>query len=316
MPEPVLVLTDARMLDHGNVPAHPERPERLRSVMAAVDALEGSGPELIRRTPTPATREQVEAVHDAAYVDRIDGLRGRQAVLDYDTGVTPGSVDAAYLAAGAVVDMVGALASGEARRGFALVRPPGHHAEAARAMGFCLFGNIAIGAAFALTRPGIERVMIVDWDVHHGNGTQRMFESRPDVFVFGSHRWPDFYPGTGRPDEIGVGPGTGCTVNIALPVGAGDDVVVPLYETRLPEAAASFRPDLVLVSAGFDAHADDPLGGLTMTDDGFEALCRIVVGVAEEHAQGRVGLVLEGGYDVDVLGRCVVGCLRVLGADP
>jgi acetoin utilization deacetylase AcuC-like enzyme len=308
MVERVRILYDDLMLEHDAGRGHPERPERLRGIRdhlreAAIDGVAWA-------TPTPATTLQVSRVHDAAYVRRIDALRGRRAQLDPDTGVGPHSVDAAYCAAGAAIDAVTACVRGPGRA-VALVRPPGHHAEPARGMGFCLFNNIAIAVEHALSALGVERVLVVDWDVHHGNGTQAAFESRPDVLFFSSHRMP-FYPGTGAIDERGRGPGEGFTVNVPLPMGGGDALVAGLYAALLPAVARRFRPQLVVVSAGFDAHADDPLGGLTMTTAGFGAVCAIVRAVADEHADGRVALVLEGGYDVRALATGMTECVRVL----
>jgi acetoin utilization deacetylase AcuC-like enzyme len=265
-----------------------------------------------RAKPQAALREHLERVHDAKYIDFIDSLRGRSARLDADTAVSPASVDAAYLAAGAAIEMVEALASRKANRAFALVRPPGHHAERDRAMGFCLFNNVAIAAAHAIDQLGCRRVLIVDWDVHHGNGTQHIFEDRSDVLYFSSHQWR-LYPGTGALHEHGVGGGAGFTINAPLPPGADDALHVALYRQLLVPIADMHKPDLVLVSAGFDAHRDDPLAGMGMTENGFAALCSIVRAIADRHAWGRLGLILEGGYSLSALAGSVKACLESLG---
>jgi len=304
-----LVITDEFMLRHDGGPGHPERPERLGVLL---DLVKGRR----HAKPRAATREQIERIHDPRYLSVIDSMRGRSVQLDPDTAVSPDSVEAAYLASGAAVDMTDVLMSGEATRCFALVRPPGHHAEADRAMGFCLFNNIAIAAAHAIEQHGLERVLIVDWDVHHGNGTQHAFESRRDVLVFNAHQ-DRLFPDTGNVDETGIRDGAGFTVNAPLPPGVDDAGYVELFKRLLVPIADAYRPQLILVSAGFDAHRDDPLGGMNLTADGFAALCGIARGIADRHASGRIGLILEGGYHLGALGDSVAACLRILdGADP
>ncbi|MEM9696274.1 MAG: histone deacetylase, partial [Myxococcota bacterium] len=246
------VYADARMEGHDPGRHHPESPERL----VAVTRLLARDSALAWCAPRPAARRWVEEVHTARHVDAVDAQRGRAGSFDADTVVSAGSVDAAYLAAGAAVQVAEAALAGEHALG--LVRPPGHHAEAHTAMGFCLFNSIAVAAAYARTELDCRRVAIVDWDVHHGNGTQHIFEARDDVLVCNLHQYP-FYPGTGDPEEVGVGRGEGFTVNVGFPGGCKDgdyatafsDVVLPIIER--------FAPDLVLVSAGFDAHRADPL---------------------------------------------------------
>jgi len=314
MGERILMLYDERMLDHLNGPGHPERPDRLRAILRelARSPLEG----LEWHKPGAAKLEEIRRVHSVAHVDRIDLMRGRTARLDPDTGVSPGSTEAAYCAAGAAIEAVEALMSGEVKRAFALVRPPGHHAERDRVMGFCYFNNIAIAAEHARARLGCKRILIVDWDVHHCNGTQRSFYDCNEVLVFSSHRYP-FYPGTGWLDETGEGAGLGYTVNLPLSAGTGDGLVDALYRSLLPPIAEAFEPDLVLVSAGYDAHLYDPLGGLRMTETGFAALCGLVRQIADRYADRRLALFLEGGYDLDALGRSVRACLEAMaGAEP
>ena len=306
----LLVLFDEAMLEHDAGPGHPERPDRLRAVC---DELRRAPPaDLTWSRPKPADRASIERIHDPAYIDRLEGVRGRSAALDVDTAVSPGSLPAAYLAAGAALEAVSALMSGVSRRVLALVRPPGHHAEAGRAMGFCLFNNIAVAAAHARAELGSKRVLIVDWDVHHGNGTQSAFFSRRDVLFFSTHRFP-FYPGTGDLNEVGEGEGAGFTVNVPLPGGFGDGEYAAIFDEVLVPIADAFGPDLVLVSAGFDAHARDPLGGMGISETGFASLCATVCGLADRHAEGRLALVLEGGYDLSALAGSVRACAGILG---
>jgi acetoin utilization deacetylase AcuC-like enzyme len=308
--EDVLILTDERMARHDPGPGHPERPERLRAILRA---LAPDAPRLC--APREVRPEELRRVHTARHLEAVERLRGAGGALDPDTIASPDTVACAELAAGAAIEAAEAIMRGDARRAFAVVRPPGHHAEPDRAMGFCFYSNVALAAAHARAALGVERVMIADFDVHHGNGTQAAFEDRADVLFMSSHRYP-FYPGTGAIDEIGTGPGRGFTVNVPLPAGAGDATVAPIYAALIPALAARFRPDLLLVSAGFDAHERDPLGGLRMTDDGFAILCAILRDAADAHAQGRIALVLEGGYDLRALAAGVRRCVEILaGAD-
>ncbi len=309
MARDVLLLVDDTMLGHDPGPHHPERPDRLRAIVAALRGSPVAGVRWV--VPRPAPREAIERIHEPAYVDGIERLRGRSAALDLDTTVSPGSIPAALLAAGAAIDAVTAVTAGDARCAFALVRPPGHHAEAQRAMGFCLFNNIAIAAAHARAALGCQRVLIVDWDVHHGNGTQHAFYDRSDVLYFSTHRSP-FYPGTGGADEVGAGEGAGHTVNVPLGARCGDAEYAAIFDELLGPVADAYRPDLLLVSAGFDAHRDDPLGGMGVTAEGFAALCGRVRGITQRHAGDRLVLILEGGYDLGALAESVHACVEVL----
>jgi acetoin utilization deacetylase AcuC-like enzyme len=263
------------------------------------------------RTPAPTSRERLCALHDPSYVDLVLFTRGRTVALDPDTITSPDTVDAALLAAGAVEDAVDAVVAGPDPTAFALVRPPGHHAERARAMGFCLFNNVALGVVRARAA-GLRRVLVVDWDVHHGNGTQHLFEDDPDVLFFSTHQGGGFYPGTGSTTERGRGAGVGATINVPLSAGDGHDALVAAFEDVLVPAADAFRPEIVLVSAGFDAHRDDPLAEIEARDDTFGVLARIVQGIARRHAGGRLVLALEGGYDLGALERSVRACAEVL----
>jgi acetoin utilization deacetylase AcuC-like enzyme len=307
-----LLLHDDVMLGHDAGRGHPERPERLRAIVRALESADFG--HVRWAPPAPASRDHLRGVHTAAHVDALLARRGATFAFDGETVLGPGSIDAALAAAGAVVDAVDAVIAGAARNAFALVRPPGHHAEPDRAMGFCLLNNIAIGAAHAVARHGLQRVLVVDFDVHHGNGTQAAFFGRADVLYFSIHQWP-LFPGTGRPDERGTGAGAGATVNVPVPAGLGDADYLALLDAHLAPVAAAYRPELVLVSAGFDAHVDDPLGGMRLTADGFASIVRRLDVIAEAHARGRMVLVLEGGYDVDALADSAVACVEALGDD-
>jgi len=308
-----LLFSDARCLAHETPYDHPEGPRRLGAILDSLRAapVDGTAWAPVR----PATREELLLVHRPDYVDGILALRGRAARLDPDTWLSSGSVDAALLAAGASIEAVRALCEGKATTAFALVRPPGHHAEPDRAMGFCVFNNAAIAAAAARAQFGCERILLVDWDVHHGNGSQRAFWTRPDVLYFSTHRAPPFYPRTGRLEEVGEGAGRGFTVNLPLPAGMADDDVVALYQQLLEPIASDYHPDLVIASAGFDTHRDDPLGGMRMTAAGFGALAAIARGIAERYARGRLVLVLEGGYDLPGLVEGVRACVAAISAE-
>lgn len=304
-----LLLHDDAMIEHDPGRGHPERPDRLRAITEKLRARPIPGTHLV--APSPVPLEVVLRVHAPEYVQRVSAMRGKRASFDADTHTSPESVDAAFLAAGAAVEAVEAVLDGRARNAFAFVRPPGHHAEPGRAMGFCLLNNVAIAAEHALVRPEIERVLVVDWDVHHGNGTQAMFYGRRDVLVFSAHQFP-FYPGTGALEEHGTDEGEGYTINVPLPAGCTNADYRRMLADLLVPAATRFRPDLVLVSAGFDAHRLDPLGGMNLTEEGFADMCATVKAIADEHAKGRLVLVLEGGYDLEGLSKSVHACIDVM----
>ena len=305
----VLLLFDPRMIEHDPGAGHPERPDRLRAVHEALRELPG----VTWRSPEPVPRGALCRVHTEHHVDAIDSLRGQRAALDPDTHVSPGSVEAAWLAAGAGVDAVEALFAPEPaqRRAICLVRPPGHHAEADRAMGFCLFNNIAVAAAHALATDRCKRVLVVDWDVHHGNGTQHTFYERNDVLFFSSHQYP-FYPGTGGLAEVGRGRGLGHTVNVPMPPGVDGPDLVAIYREILVPLAHAYDPELILVSAGFDAHHRDPLAQLAVDEGSYAQLCALVRDLADQHAAGRMALFLEGGYDLVGLSESMRACAEVL----
>jgi acetoin utilization deacetylase AcuC-like enzyme len=282
---------------------HPECPERLAAVREGL-ARSGVEVQLARVEPVAVDRKLLEAVHRPEYIARIERVcAAGGGYLDPDTSVVRESWPAALSAAGAVADAVGRVIAGEWRRAFCSVRPPGHHAPANRAMGFCLFDNVAVGAQAALGA-GLKRVAIIDWDVHHGNGTQAIFWRRADVFYASWHQYP-FYPGTGSESERGEGEGEGTTVNCPLAAGAGDDEYLRAWGERIRPALDTFAPELLLISAGFDADGRDPIGGLTVSASGFERLSRQVVEWADRQCRGKVVSVLEGGYDLDALAQDV-----------
>jgi acetoin utilization deacetylase AcuC-like enzyme len=306
-----LLYSDPRFLDHDTRRGHPERAERLRQVTAHLDAT-GLAARCITPEWPAATREQIERVHQAAYVNAIEDLAARGGGRpDPDTVVSPASFDVAGLAAGAACDAVGRVLAGKDRTALCLVRPPGHHALADRAMGFCLFNNVAIAARAAIDEHGLERLLIVDWDVHHGNGTQDTFYADGRVGYFSIHRWP-FYPGTGAADETGSGAGLGATRNLPIEFGTPRDVYRDRFRHELDEFAAHIKPQLVLVSAGFDSHREDPIGSLGLEVEDFAELTKCVLDVANVHAGGRVVSLLEGGYNPKRLAECVAEHLKEL----
>ncbi len=288
---------------------HPERPDRLKAVRQAID--ESGLTDLVEHPEPPAVdRELLDAVHTRAYVARVEGMAERGGGwLDADTPVSPDSATAAVHAAGAAQRAAEALCAGEAPRAFVAVRPPGHHALPDRGMGFCLFNNVAV-AAVAARRAGRQRVMIVDWDVHHGNGTQAVFWRDPDVLFVSLHQ-EYWYPGTGLLDEVGEGPGEGFTVNIPLPAETGDGGYDEAFGEVVLPLVSAYRPDFLIVSAGYDAHYADPLGGMVLTARGFGRLARLLDEAARA-TETPVLAVLEGGYDLEALGASTVATLEAL----
>jgi acetoin utilization deacetylase AcuC-like enzyme len=298
--------------EHDTGPGHPERPERLARLRADLESA-GLVERCLRMEPVEADDDDLILVHAPSYIAHVDEAcaEGAGIVDSMDTAICPASARIARLAAGSVLDLGRRVATGELRRGFAAVRPPGHHAERDLAMGFCLFGNVAVTARTLQRRHGIGRVLIVDWDVHHGNGTQHIFEDDPSVFYFSCHQFP-LYPGTGAASERGRGEGSGATLNCPLPPRAGDDEFLTALRETLVSAADDFEPDLVIVSAGFDAHRRDPLAQLEVDTEAFGEATRIVRGIADQHAGGKLLSVLEGGYDLDALSDSVTTHLAEL----
>jgi acetoin utilization deacetylase AcuC-like enzyme len=303
---PLVLVTSDRFADHITPPGHPERRERAETMQVVAARWASSGG--IVEEPRAATDEELLRVHAEEYVAAVVATRGRAVMMDPDTFTSPETEEIARLAAGAVVTAVDHVLGGDTgRRAFVMVRPPGHHAEADRAMGFCLYNSIAVGAAAARAR-GLSRVAIVDYDVHHGNGSQWMFYEDPAVLFVSSHQFP-FYPGTGAATEIGRGAGAGSTVNLPMEVGATDADFDVVYRQAVIPVLQQFRPELLLVSAGFDAHQDDPLGGMRMTTDGYGVLTTRLLVAADELCDGRIVFVTEGGYDTAALAEC---CQRVI----
>jgi acetoin utilization deacetylase AcuC-like enzyme len=292
------------------LPGHPENPERLLAVEALLAAREWLGWE--RRQAPAASEAELELVHDVRLVAAIRELsEAGGGAIDADTAVGADSYRAALHAAGGACAMVRALLGGEAAVGFSAARPPGHHAEPGRAMGFCLFDSIAIAAELAIRELGAERVFILDWDVHHGNGTEAAFRDRADVLFASIHQGPGFYPGTGAADDTGSGPGEGFTINLPVSAGSGEDLWLSLLEQRALPAAASFEPDLILISAGFDAHRADPLGGCLLEAESFSRMADRVRDLAA-NLDIPVGAVLEGGYEPVALAESVVATMAAL----
>jgi acetoin utilization deacetylase AcuC-like enzyme len=302
-----LLFTHPICLEHDPGHHHPEAPERLRAVLAALDQPDFA--RLDRREAPQAEIADLARVHPRAHIERIFAAvpKSGHAALDADTILSPHSATAALHAAGAVTAAVDAVVEGLADNAFCAVRPPGHHAEPRRAMGFCLFNNIAIGARRAREVHGLARVAVVDFDVHHGNGTQKVFEEDADLFYASTHQYP-LYPGTGAASETGVGN----IVNVPLPPMAGSRPFRLAMTRRILPALDAFRPELVLISAGFDAHAHDPLAQLMLEDDDYVWVTEKLLEIADRHAGGRLVSALEGGYDLAALGRCVAAHLRVL----
>ncbi len=307
----VAIVTDPWYLKHSNGAGHPESPERLQ----AVERLLASWPYRERLLQVPAreaTLEELTRVHSEPYVRLIEDTARRQyTMLDPDTGATADSYRAALRAAGGGIEAVEAVLRGRAASAFALVRPPGHHAERDRAMGFCLFNNIAVAAAHLLSAAGLQRVLIVDWDVHHGNGTMHAFYGSADVLYLSLHQYPH-YPGTGRIEEAGRGAGEGYSVNVPLPGGQGDADYLYVFRRLFEPLARQFRPEMILVSAGFDPHRNDPLASMAVSGWGFAAMTRTLGSLAGELCGGRLALFLEGGYALSALTEGVDRVLRAL----
>jgi len=290
------VVIDERYTAHDTGYGHPERAERISTLLEMLQSHPAPG--IVRIDPRPATVEEIALNHASGHIAHVAATAGNAwFAFDADTPVSARSYETALLAAGGVVTLVDAIMDGVVENGFALVRPPGHHAEYDRAMGFCLFNNVAVAAHVLKQRHGLERVLIMDWDLHHGNGTQHSFYQDPGVLYVSTHQYP-YYPGTGAVDEVGGGQGVSFTVNIPLRAGSGDPEFVEVFTRVIEPIARQFRPQFVLVSAGFDCHRRDPLGGLMVTEEGIALMTRVLLRCARESAEGRLAAVLEGGYDL------------------
>ncbi len=304
-----VVIKANEYLEHDPGPSHPESPKRLEAIYERI-----SRPDMAQLfhvlAPREATVEELCWNHTEAYVKRIEKTADvRHFQLDPDTATSRGSWKAAILAAGGVFAALDHIAAGKAPNGFALVRPPGHHAERDQAMGFCLFNNVALGARYARKRLGHHRVMIVDWDLHHGNGTQHSFYSDSNVLYFSTHQFP-YYPGSGAADQVGAGDGKGFTVNVPLSPGAGDREFAAIFNRILEPVADQFKPDIILVSAGFDIYFQDPLGGMAVTEKGFAWMAFKLLEIASRCCEGRILFCLEGGYDLSGLSQGAAAVIK------
>lgn len=301
-------LFDERYKLHDPGTRHPESPARLRAIQRALDG-HSTLRSWMRLEPRPAQQEELELVHTPGHVERVERAALKApSYLDADTVVSSESYRIGLYAAGGVLECVRALCEGPLTRAFAFVRPPGHHAEPSRAMGFCLFNNVALAAAYARTRYGLKRIAVVDIDLHHGNGTQAAFYRDPSVLYLSSHQYP-YYPGSGAFDETGEKDGKGYTLNFPLPAGTGDDVFAPLYSRIAVRILEQFEPELILVSTGFDAYFQDPLGGLAVTRLGYAAAAAALIRAADTCCRGKICFVLEGGYSHEGLRQCTEAVL-------
>ena len=300
----LLLYTHPSGIAHDSGPGHPEAPVRLKAILKAVE--EAAIPGLVQREAPEASLVQIARVHPELYSSRIlRSVPERGYVrIDADTVISPASGEAALRAAGAACAAVDAVLGGEAPAAFCAMRPPGHHAELMEAMGFCLFNNVAIAARYAQVHYGADRVLIVDWDVHHGNGTQEIFYRDPSVFYLSAHQYP-YYPGTGAASERGLDKGEGTTLNIPLSEGTSADAHRSAFSDALRIIEKNFPPDLIIISAGFDSRRGDPLGGLMLEDSDFAEMTKLVMDMADRNGSGRVVSVLEGGYNLDTLGETV-----------
>lgn len=313
--KPTGLLYDDVYLRHlsGNA-THPERPERLIFIREALDK-EGLMQSLYPIHPRRVTEEELELVHKPSYIAlvrrELASVQGFRELSTGDTVVSKDSLEAAEFAAGGVLNAADAVMQGKVKNAFAAVRPPGHHATPTRGMGFCIFNNVAIAARYVQRKYGVQRVLIVDWDYHHGNGTEETFYEDGSVFYFSTHHY-GAYPGTGSPAETGAGKGAGKILNVPLPPGATDAQIAEAFQTKLVPAARNFKPDFILISAGFDGMRNDLLGVFDITPAGFAAITRIVTQLAKELCQGRLVSVLEGGYRLDGLAESVVAHVKAL----
>ncbi|MGE0822870.1 MAG: histone deacetylase [Candidatus Binatia bacterium] len=307
------IVLDPRYQDHYTGRNHPERPARIATLLEPVADYQRA--DLQRFTPRLATPEEIALVHDTLHVGHVAATAQKDYFsFDADTPVSAQSYTTALLATGGFLTLLEAVMDHGIDNGFALVRPPGHHAERNRAMGFCLFNSVAIGAQYLREKFGLRRILIMDWDVHHGNGTQHSFYDDPVVLYVSTHQYP-YYPGTGAISEVGRGQGEGYTLNLPLSAGCGDAEYQELFDFAIDPICRQFNPEFVLISAGFDAHVRDPLGGMEVSEEGFATMTRVLLRIARDHAQGRCAAILEGGYDLEGLQKSVIRVLDELGGE-
>jgi len=298
-------------LKHKTGPGHPERPERLQHLTRHLEETDIFA-ELTHLSPKICDINRIKQVHPENYVENIqNACKNGSHYLDSDTVICADSYEIALLAAGASVDACDAVMGGKVESAFCSIRPPGHHAEPARAMGFCLFNNVAIAAKYLQTHHSIKKICIIDWDVHHGNGTQNAFYDDPTVFYISIHQHP-LYPGTGLAEEKGQGNGEGATLNFPSPAGFNDKEYLQIFENDIAPAVRKFSPEFMLISAGFDAHLNDPLANMNVTEEGFASMTKVVRDLSKEFCNGRMISILEGGYDLQALSQSVEHHLRVL----
>jgi acetoin utilization deacetylase AcuC-like enzyme len=313
----VAILYSDMMLEHRTGENHPEKPERLSSAMSVVKKNNTLSKYFIWPTITKASNDQIRLAHSNNYINlvknEVQRLDGAQQVLlsTGDVVISKDSDEAARFAVGAGIAGIDQIMTKKASSAFALVRPPGHHATSNRGMGFCIYNNIAVAARYLQEEYGLKRILIVDYDVHHGNGTQDIFYSDESVFYFSVHQHP-FYPGTGRANETGQGKGKGATLNVELPEGSGDNLLVNAFIENLVPAMKNFNPDFILVSSGFDGHKDDLLGGLSYTSKGYKSVATILTKLAKEYADGRIMFMLEGGYTASSTNNSIIAVLEAL----
>ncbi|NVM20736.1 MAG: histone deacetylase [Desulfobacterales bacterium] len=305
------IIRDDLYKEHLSGLPHVESPQRLQVVYDMLDQADMAG-RFVAISPRAAIHDELAWVHSESYIQRVTGTDGKpQVSLDPDTQATALSYQAAKLAAGGLFSLIDKIFEGTVQNGFALVRPPGHHAEKDRAMGFCLFNNVALGARYAMNTYSVIKVLIVDWDLHHGNATQHTFYEDPAVLYFSTHQFP-YYPGSGNLREVGSGDGTGFTVNVPLQPGHGDAEFYQIFKQILCPIAAAFKPEFILVSAGFDTYVEDPLGGMRVTPKGYASFTRIIMDLANTYCSGKLAITLEGGYHLGGLRESVKAVLKEL----
>jgi len=308
------IVRDEIFLEHITDDYHPENPDRLRHIYSMLNSIDKDG--IVYAPPRKATHDEIALNHELSYIDSIAATKDKaQKRLDPDTVTSQKSYDASCMAVGGVLKLVDMLVASEINNGFALVRPPGHHAERAKAMGFCIFNNIAIAARYLEKIHNLNRILIVDFDLHHGNGTQHSFYRDSKILYFSTHQYP-YYPGTGWYEEVGDGEGEGYTVNIPLSYGMGDDDHVYAFREVLVPLSDLYKPEIILVSAGFDSYYNDPLGGMAVTEGGFAMMTRIILDIAEKHCNGKALFTLEGGYDLSGLANSVKAVIMEMKGTP